>query len=431
MQSGRTVEQLPSQGLARSSKKRTPGARARDRVVAILDKATALVAMADDGGALFYLNPAGRAMLGLAPDDDVADIALIECMAPSVRTGVAEAAIPAALRRGAWSGECVLQSRDAGEIEVSLLITAHRDAKGRLEGLSLLAQDMGAWTSTTAALRFTRRELLRLSALHMAIQEDERRRIAADLHDGLGQSLGLVIASLENASSLLGQGEAGRAADCLARLNPRIRNTLDELRRIAMNLRPATLDSLGILATMSWHLREIEAACPGTRIERRFDVEETDVPIGLRTPIFRILQEADSNAIKHGKADRITVRLAKARGVLELAIEDNGKGFDPRDLAGNAKLNGGMGLQSMRERAELSCGICEIRSAPGEGTRVSVKWPAAALGETGLDRAALPQSGTRTVHRPHFFDFESARDLEMLHNLSVCVACVRSIRKYG
>jgi signal transduction histidine kinase len=421
---------LAQRDVARKPKTRTPEARARDRVLAILDKAAALVAMADQGGVLFYVNPAGRETMHLARGDDVSGITLIECVAPGDRARIASAAIPAAVTSGMWSGDCVLLTREGREIAVSLMITAHRGANGRLEGLSLLAQELSVWTSAKEAARFTRNELLRLSAQYLTIQENERRRIAADLHDGLGQSLGLVIASLENMAELLSRGEAGKAAECLQRLNPKVRETLDELRSIAMNLRPATLDSLGILATLSWHLREIEAACPGITIERRFSVNESDVPNCLRTPIFRILQEAGSNAIKHGGADRVTVRLSKGDGVLELAIEDNGKGFNPSEVTCNRKLNRGIGLQSMKERAELSCGICEIESAPGKGTQVRVKWPDS-LKDVGLGRAAALEPKAQTIENLGVSHSESSQDLEMLHNLSVCVACIRSIKNDG
>ena len=428
MQSSRTLDRPVDPGIGRKSKRRTPESRARDRVLAILDKATVLVAMADQGGALFYVNPVGREILGLKREEEVSGIALIETVALGFRAHVAGAGIPAAICTGAWSGDCVLRGRDGREVAVALLITAHRDARGRLDGLSLLAQDMSAWTSTTAALRVTQNELLRLSALHMTIQENERRRIAADLHDGLGQSLGLVISSLQNAADLLRRGESGKAAECLDVLNPKVRDTLDELRRIAMNLRPATLDSLGILATLSWHLREIEAAVPGISIERKLSVDESDVPNCLRTPIFRILQEAGSNAIKHGGATRVTVSLSKKRGVLELAIEDNGKGFNAGTRTRRSRsANRGMGLQSMRERAELSCGIFEIKSGPATGTRVSVRWPAA-LVNSGFDSAAALEPEAKAIRDLGHVDSDNSRDLEMLHNLSVCVACIRSIK---
>jgi len=425
-----SVETTRQQGPGHRPGKRTAEARARNRVLAILDKATALVAMADRGGMLFYVNPAGRTVLGLAGDDDVSGVALIECVEPGGRARIAETAIPIALGEGAWSGTCALVGRDGHAIDVSLLITAHRDSKGDLEGLSLLAQDLSAWTSTKSALRITRNELLRQAAQHMTIQENERRRIAADLHDGLGQALGLVVMSLENSTNLLGQGQPEKAAECLDRLKPKVREALDELRRIAMNLRPATLDSLGVLATLSWHLREIEAACPGITIERSFEVAEAEVPQTLRTPIFRILQEAGSNAIKHGRADQITVRLAKVHGVLELTVEDNGKGFDAHARNGDALVNQGHGLQNMRERAELSCGIFDIESAPGQGTQVRVKWPAS-LENVGVDRAAALGPGPQAMRDLDFTGAETPHDLEMLHNLSVCVACIRSIANNG
>lgn len=414
---------------ARASKKRTAESKARDRALTLHDRTTALVAMADPGGALFYVNPAGRSLLGLASDDDVSGITLIECMAPSVRSRIAGAAIPSALSSGAWSGDCVLLARDGREIEVSLLITAHRDNDARLSGLSLLALDLSAWTSATTELRVARNEALRLSAQHMTVQENERRRIAADLHDGLGQSLGLVIVSLENMANLLSRREFDKAAECLDQLNPKVRDTLDELRRIAMNLRPATLDSLGILATLSWHLREIETTCPKIAIERRFSVDETDIPKSLRTPIFRILQEAGRNAITHGKADRISVSLSKERGVLELAIEDNGKGFDPRALSGKRKLHHGLGLQSMRERAELSCGIYEIKAAPGKGTQIRVRWPATRR-DIGLECGAAPGPEAEAIEGLRSPGSGVSADAEMLQTLSACVTCIRSIKRH-
>lgn len=292
------------------------------------------------------------------------------------------------------------------------------------------ARDISARTSTVPALPIANNELLQRSGQHLTIQENERRRIAADLHDGLGQSLGLVLLSLENIGILLSQGEPEKAAESLQRLNPKVRDTLDELRRIAMNLRPATLDSLGILATLSWHLREIEEACPGIRIERRFSVDETDVPRNLRTPIFRILQEADRNAITHGEADRITVRLSKTCGGLELSIEDNGKGFDPGALSGTQKLNRGLGLQSMRERAELSCGILEIRSAPVTGMQVRVRWPASGS-DIGPGYAMTPEPDAQSIQDPGLSNSDHSQDWEALDNLSACAACIRRINNHG
>lgn len=430
MNAARALEHSRDSRLARKRRKRPSEVKARNHMLAILDNATALVAMADRFGALLYLNPAGRAALGLASDDEVSAMSLIECIAPRARAGITEEAIPAAIRDGAWSGDSVLVASGGRQFDASLVITAHYGEDDQLEGISLLAQDISAWTRADEALRITQNELLRLSAQHLTIQEAERQRIAADLHDGLGQSLSLVNMSIENVSSLLGAGEPAKAAECLDRLKPKVKEMMEEVRRIAMNLRPATLDSLGVLATLSWYFRELDAACPSIKLQRDFSVEESDVPGFLKTPIFRILQEASSNAIKHARANRIKVRLVKKRGALELSIEDNGKGFDPAEVAGQSELNRGLGLQSMRERAVLSCGIYELKSAPKKGTRICVRWPLS-LNESALDRAAILDPGVRAIRDPSSGEFESARNLAMLHNLSVCVACIRSIKANG
>ena len=410
--------------------KRSADGKARDRMLAILDNAAALVAMADNTGALFYLNAAGRAVLGLAHGDDVSGMTLIECVAPGARARMSEQAVPAAIRNGVWSGDSMLGARAGNPIDASMIITAHYGAKDRLEGISLLAQDISVRTRCEEALRVTQNDLLRRSAQRLAIQEAERKRIAADLHDGLGQSLSLVNVSLEIVSGLLNSGEPEKAAEYLDRLKPRVKEMVEEVRGIAMNLRPAMLDSLGILATLSWYFRELDAACPSMTLKRDICVEESDVPKFLKTPIFRILQEASRNAIRHARAHRITVRLRKERGALELSLEDDGQGFDPVDAARQVKSSRGLGLESMRERALLSCGIFELQSAPGNGTRICVRWPLS-LNELALDRAAVPDAQIRAMRDLGRGRFESARDISMLHNLLVCVACIRSIKNIG
>jgi signal transduction histidine kinase len=238
--------------------------------------------------------------------------------------------------------------------------------------------DRSEWIRTEEALRITRNELWRLSAEHLAIQETERRRIAAELHDGLGQTLTLLKVSLEEAVSAASGGAGPQAAKTLGQLIPQVKSALEELRRVSTNLRPSTLDHLGIVATLSWFFREFDAASPGMKLERDIQVTEADVPEMLKIAIFRIVQEAAGNVLKHARADRIKVRLSNASGALELSIEDNGQGFDPVAASGNHDFNHGIGLRSMKARAELSGGRYELQSAPGEGTRISVLWPSAA-----------------------------------------------------
>lgn len=384
-------KQKLGQQVAREVAKRLQVEEIKARLHVLLERTPMLIGMADAGGALLYLNPAGRALIGLGGEDDICELTLSGIHAPGVRERLTRLAIPAAADRGLWSGESSLLARDGREIKVSQQIIAHHGPDGRLEGLSVIERDMSDWVRTGEALRTLREELLRLSAQHVTFQESERQRIAADLHDGLGQSLSLFKLSIEEAARLIREGSAGEAADSLRRLVPKLKNAMDELRRISMDLRPSTLDDLGILPTLSWFFREFEAACPDVEVDKDLRVVEADVPAPLRLSIYRIVQEAVNNVVKHAGAKRISVRLGKIADALQLSIEDDGAGFDPAEAAtrGFAK---GLGLQNMKERADLSGGTWSIESAPGRGTRIRVSWRStrtadgAAGGEVPLDR---------------------------------------------
>lgn len=225
------------------------------------------------------------------------------------------------------------------------------------------------------ALCAPQNELRRLSSQILTIQENERQRIATDLHDGLGQSLTLIRLGLEECSALLASNAHSAAEEKLQQLRLQVKDTFGELRRVAMDLRPSTLDDLGILATMSWFFREFENACHGIKFEKHLLVQESNIPALLKISIFRILQEAISNIVKHAKADHIRVSLIKAGEVLHLSIEDNGQGFAPAVLDNYCPLGKGLGLVSMKERAIISGGTYRIDSAVSKGTRIYVSWP--------------------------------------------------------
>jgi PAS domain S-box-containing protein len=416
----RRAAQILNQRVEREEQKRAEAEKVQSHLLTILDKTPVFTAMADRTGALFYLNPAGRTLMGLEDQEELSDLTLIGCHAPEARVRIADEALPAAERDGVWSGDSVLFSRDEREIKSYLTLIAHRDENGRLEGYCLLGRDMSEWVRTEEALRATQNELWRLSAQHLTIQESERRRIAVDLHDGLGQTLSLVKLSIEEAARSASAGVSGKVAATLERLAPTVKSALEELRRISMNLRPSTLDDLGILATLSWYFREFEEACPNMKLEREISVKESDVPNLLKISIFRIVQEATSNALKHAKADRIKVCLGGAGGSLELSIEDNGQGFDPAAAASSRDFSHGLGLQSMKERAELSGGDYEFKSAPGQGTRIRVRWPV--LEASKHEWAAKTQPLVQAMGMLPF------SDQEMADRYSACLACMRSLR---
>jgi signal transduction histidine kinase len=226
------------------------------------------------------------------------------------------------------------------------------------------------------ALRHSREELRRLSGLLLSIQEDERRRIALDLHDGLGQSISLIKLAIEKTAGLLTAGAVHEAGESLQQLIPRVEEALVDVRRVSTELRPLMLDDLGILPTLSWFLREFQSVRGGVVVERTFNVAEHDVPVPLHITVYRILQEAVHNIVKHSAADRVWIRLDRIDGALQLAIEDNGRGFDPDSVKLVEGETRGLGLLSMKERASSSGGTYFLSSAPGKGTCIKVSWPA-------------------------------------------------------
>jgi signal transduction histidine kinase len=226
------------------------------------------------------------------------------------------------------------------------------------------------------ALRVSQTALRRLAAQNMTIQESERRRIARDLHDGLGQSLTLLKLGIGDALRQMGAGVPKKTVESVKQLLPKVAGVLDELRRVCMDLRPSSLDDLGILPTFAWFVREFENVNLKTRIETHISANEKDIPEPLKIVIFRILQEAVNNAVKHAEAECITISLHNDGGALVFTVEDDGKGYDPGALARRSVAKAGLGMQSMRERAELSGGTYVATSAVEQGTKVCVVWPA-------------------------------------------------------
>jgi signal transduction histidine kinase len=216
-------------------------------------------------------------------------------------------------------------------------------------------------------------ELRGLSSRLLTAHEEERKRLAGELHDSIGGSLGAIKMSLENALNRMRQGDA-LAPESIGNMVQMMQRTIEEARRIYMDLRPAMLDDLGILATIGWFTRIRQEIYPHIRIDKQIDVAEEDIPESLKIVIFRVIQEAFHNIVKYSKADLVRLYLLKKDGSLELIISDNGVGFDLLSVSAGRDSKGGLGLTSMRERVELSRGTFSIESLMGEGTTIQAEW---------------------------------------------------------
>jgi signal transduction histidine kinase len=231
-----------------------------------------------------------------------------------------------------------------------------------------------AETRLAVDLRESRQELRCLSSEVLAAEENERKRIASDLHDGLGQSLSALKFGMEDAISSLEADAIGDARGTLNALVPKVREALDEVRRMAMNLRPATLDDLGIVATLSWFVRDFQTIYRTIEVDADLRIVEADVPDALKVTMFRIVQEAFNNIARHSRASRVRLSAEKVVGVLRLEVVDNGVGFDPNEVASRRHFDRRHGYAGMRDRVDLSGGILAVETAAGNGVRLQMSW---------------------------------------------------------
>ncbi len=225
---------------------------------------------------------------------------------------------------------------------------------------------------TMDSLKMSEGRLKILAAQLIGAQEDERKRIAREMHDSIGSSLTAVKFCMESAAEKIKAGSAG--PELLTQLSSVLDHCIEESRRIMTDLRPSLLDDLGLVVTIGWFCRRFQSLYSGAAIEEIIKIDESDIPEQLKIIIFRIIQEAMNNSAKYSRANKIIVSLNRAGNCIKLEIADNGTGFDPDAPASRSGPDGGLGLTSMKERAEISGGSFRIISSPGAGTKVIACW---------------------------------------------------------
>jgi signal transduction histidine kinase len=217
-------------------------------------------------------------------------------------------------------------------------------------------------------------ELRALSGRLESVREEERTRIAREIHDELGQSLTALKIDLSWLAKRLPRGnrELRQRADGMAHS---IDATLQSMRRLATELRPSVLDELGLFDALEWQLQEFQAR---TDIEctHRFEVGDVALDTARSTDVFRVLQEALTNVARHAAATRIDLVVTYAEGRLVLELRDNGRGIPDPTAAGRQSI----GLIGMRERVTRWGGSLDIRSGHGEGTTLRVELPVSDAG---------------------------------------------------
>jgi signal transduction histidine kinase len=200
----------------------------------------------------------------------------------------------------------------------------------------------------------------------VSAQELERRRLARELHDETGQALTSILLGLKSLEDVRGESEL---TESTARLRELVVTTLQDVRRLAVELRPSALDDFGLVPALE-RLVDTFREQTGIDVDLEPQLGDERLPSDVETTLYRITQEALTNVVKHANAERVSIVLTRRDGTISAVIEDDGRGFEEGSGSGN-----GLGLLGMRERVALVDGRLSIESSPGSGTTLSIEVP--------------------------------------------------------
>ena len=268
------------------------------------------------------------------------------------------------LSRGSWEGELVHMTKDGKRIHVASRHVLQHDQTGRMIGILEINRDITSRKDAEEALR-------NLSGRLLQLQDEERRRIARELHDSTGQSLAALVIHLSAVSARISEIDAA-AAEMLHEAIDLSQKASDETRTLSYLLYPPTLDHAGLRSALEWY---IDGFTQRSKVKVELDVSigrERLAEIVERT-LFRVVQESLTNIFRHSGSDTASVRISRRPGIVRLEVADNGKGI-PEDVLAALNSSGGqlgVGIRGMRERIRQLGGWLQVKSHPGGTTIIS------------------------------------------------------------
>ena len=346
-------------------------ARSEERLRSILDSAMDAIITVDESEHIVIFNKAAEAVFGCPRDEALG--APLAWFIPERFRAAHSAHIRNFSEAGTGSrrmgGQRIVTAlrRNGEEFPIEASISQISEHGSRF--FTVILRDASQRVLSETALRRSREELRELGAAAHSVREQEKSRMARELHDELAQSLTFLKMDLAGVRSELSAAQT-HLATRLDTLSTALDGIVAATRRIAADMRPLMLDDLGLVPAAEW-LVENFMQRHGIRCEFSVDPPELELQEPHATALFRILQESLVNVARHAHASIVHVTLDGSGGEVVLRVRDNGRGFD----ADSPREQGSLGLIGLRERASLLSGELRIESAPGKGTVIEVRLP--------------------------------------------------------